>query len=491
MKKPIKVCLILLVILIAIIGGLTLAINPIIEKLRPEIVSSISSTIKKPVHIGAIKAKIFPTAGIEVQDIGLDGATDAAKLGSLLFESSVPALLSGKISVSRLEITGLRADLVKSADGSLSIGGVALGGAEAAPARLATPPAAAAPTTASPSAPALAFSINEALLNNSHVSFRDETVSPAQTITLDNITLRFAAPDTVAKGLDLELKLAVNDKENVSLKANGAFDGQTLALESAVLNLFGGEISINGKFSTLPGGNFQTTVDGKNVDLGRVCDFVLTGKKSYCLKGTLESLKTSLSGNTQNVGANIQGPVALRIGKGEISGINLIGSTLQKIQGIPGVSGSLASIVPASQQSVLSSSGTAFDSLNITGTLGDNSFSLSELNLQQALYLIQGSGVIGFDGTMNLKTALKLTPAIATSMVTSQPNLKLLQDAQGNLTAPVQITKQDGKIIVLPDLEQLIRQAAGGAAKEAVTKGLNKLLSGQKGGGGNLLKKLF
>ena len=100
--------------------------------------------------------------------------------------------------------------------------------------------------------------------------------------------------------------------------------------------------------------------------------------------------------------------------------------------------------------------------------------------------MIQGAGRVGMNGGLNLKTKLKLTPALAEKMILKQPKLQLLADSEGNIVIPV-VVRKEKHILVLPDVSDLAKRAAQNTAKEAVKKELDKLGPGL----GNALDSLF
>ncbi len=269
--------------------------------------------------------------------------------------------------------------------------------------------------------------------------------------------------------------LGGTDLSGISLVTE--IDPRLVQLEPSTLSLFGGKVTVSGRLERGESGALSTVLQGEGLDAAQVSRTFLKGGK-ISLTGTISSLKANLQTVLAKPADALSGTGVIVVERGEIVGVNIVQETLGKITSIPGIGLGLASYIPERARPLMSGEGTQFDRLSGSITLGGRAVQLREIALQHTLYLITGQGTIGFDGTLDLKAQLRLTPQMAGDMTLKEPKLKLLFDPLGNLTIPVSIFTKGDATIVLPDTEHLVQNAARNTAKEAAGRALDKIAPG-------------
>ena len=104
---------------------------------------------------------------------------------------------------------------------------------------------------------------------------------------------------------------------------------------------------------------------------------------------------------------------------------------------------------------------------------------------------MEGEGTLTKAGSVDMRAQLTLSAEMAAAMVTKEPRLKLMLDSKGGIVFPVQIIKQNGVPIVIPDISKLLKMAAQNTAKDAAKQVINKGLDRVAPGLGGALDKLF
>ena len=276
---------------------------------------------------------------------------------------------------------------------------------------------------------------------------------------------------------------------DISIAANLAPD--SFNIESGAFSVFGGKVTLLGSFGL---GEREKSASAFKLNATNLkmesLSKALTPTSKHPITGTLSQLNADLTSNTQALKESLAGEMSAEILNGSIEGINILGGTLGKVGEVPGLKSTLQGFVPEQYKSALEANSTPFDSLSIETTVQSEKVQLRNVNLQYALYILQGQGWYGFDGDFSIDAQLKLTPLLAQGMVAKQRKLELLLDQNKNIVIPVKISRREGRTIILPDASRLFSTAAKNSAKEAAAKALDKIAPGL-GGAAGVLDQLF
>jgi len=268
--------------------------------------------------------------------------------------------------------------------------------------------------------------------------------------------------------------------------------GNKLDSPAIKISALGGAVVVRNEFINEGNKVFSGSISGGEIDLGRL--LALSAKQPpYAVAGRLSKVNANYKGSLANLKQDLAATFSVGVLKGEIIGINLIGGVFQKLGSLPGVRDSLLSLVPEKYRALVSATNsTAFDSLVVDGSLNNGTeITLSKADLIYSAFMILGSGRASTQGSLDLKTQMKITKAVTESMVANNNKLELLLDKDENLTFPLLISKGDGPVVVLPDISELGKNALRNSAKDAASKALDKVAPGLGNGASKLLNKLF
>lgn len=177
------------------------------EKIKTELLKAVQEQHHRSVDVGNIQLSIWPNVGLKLEKLSVseaDSKTEFLSIESARVAVAVMPLLSKQVSVNAVELTGLKATLVKKKNGSLNIADLLGKPAEKTVGDKETKPA--------DPAQAIKVDVASIKINNAHLTWRDE-ISGATT-TLSNIDLSTGAINADS----LRQTLAV---DAVSLSANG------------------------------------------------------------------------------------------------------------------------------------------------------------------------------------------------------------------------------------------------------------------------------
>ncbi|MGB7184134.1 MAG: AsmA family protein [Burkholderiaceae bacterium] len=215
LKKTVTWILILVALLV--VAAIALVIFVDVNRFKPQIESFVKDTYGRTLTIdGDLSLKVFPRVALALPASRLSdpkSETSALSLDSARVSVAVMPLISGRVEAEKVQLHGLKANLVRFADGSTSIDD--LMGAPAAPTETQS-------TTEKPSAGLSDFRIGGVEILDAVVTVRDEVTK--NTISMTNLNLETGVLQDNQK---TPVKLTVSvTATNPKAQAEIALDGQ-------------------------------------------------------------------------------------------------------------------------------------------------------------------------------------------------------------------------------------------------------------------------
>jgi AsmA protein len=125
MKIIFKIISILLIITIVIFSLLLIFANPILERVKPHILSSISTSIGAEVQVDAIKSSIFPSPGFSLQGLKVENKEgDDLKVSEVILEVSLMPLFSRRVEIAKVGVRGVRVPIRKLENEDIEVAGI-------------------------------------------------------------------------------------------------------------------------------------------------------------------------------------------------------------------------------------------------------------------------------------------------------------------------------------------------------------------------------
>ncbi len=217
MKKSIKIAFTLLLLLTVIVIGLIWNLNSIVEKFRPDIEDLASKSIGQKVAVGKIQARLFPQVAIEVSDLQLPADH---QIKTIFLETNLTDIFQKKLSISTFRIQDTEIEILHRADGSLSVMGIPIEKNKDQKKEKNEPlQAAHAPLSSKEkSASSFTFSLQDLLIQNVSVRYRNEKMIPPHPILINNINAHISHIDLSGSAtIDLEASFLSSTK-NLQLK---------------------------------------------------------------------------------------------------------------------------------------------------------------------------------------------------------------------------------------------------------------------------------
>ena len=216
-------------VVLAVVGLLAVAVGALFalfdgDKIKAEISRTVLEQKQRTLVIaGKPQLLVWPDVGIQLDGVTLSergSSTEFAALKSARVSVAVMPLLSKQVQVRALDVTGLKATLIKRKDGSLNIADL-----------LGDPSAKSAPTDV-PAQPAEPLKIDVAAIRiaDAQLTWRDEQAGSTTNINNLSLSTGPVQADTGAKTANIE-------KLSLAIKGQAGADGFSLALDAPKLAL--------------------------------------------------------------------------------------------------------------------------------------------------------------------------------------------------------------------------------------------------------------
>lgn len=334
-------------------------------------------------------------------------------------------------------------------------------------------------------------------------------------VNLDTVVLK---PNISCKG-SLELsKLSLlalgSSVENFTTPFSASMQNDILQLDASALKLALTGAAVAGNLNVEKNGNeirpFKMHIDGfsgkadieANLNLTsqefntkttaasiRVESFLAAVKPDLAgmIEGSLSNLSVAIKGVlNEKLTQNISGPIEVVLVDGTFKGFNIAGEVLRAVTSLPFISGSLYSKVPASEIEAVSTDKTPIKKFTAHFDASNARLTTNNLKLESKVFDLSAKGSIGFDASLDLDTQLLFNKTFSTALTSSAKELNSLLDQDGRLAIPLVIKGTAPKLVILPQMDALLKIAAQKGVQKKLGQVLDKALGGKKGLGGLL-----
>ncbi len=279
--------------------------------------------------------------------------------------------------------------------------------------------------------------------------------------------VRFASPNGRLQSIDY-----------TELEGRASVDGARMQLEALTAKMLGGAISMNGALDETdaesPSYSGKLTLSG--VQAAEIVSVYFPAAGAVVAGSIDTDLALGAQGlDTDALLKSLMGQGRIDIHDGELINVNLAEEVLRGATGVPGLSGWISPKVKEKHPRVFSTGNTVFKEMGADVEIEQGKLRTNDLALETDDFGLVGGGTIGLDGSVDLKTEFKSSPALATSLVGVAGPTQHLLDHVGRLVVPVEITGDVTDPTVKVD-EKYLGQALTKTAVGTATSALEGLL---------------
>ncbi len=300
----------------------------------------------------------------------------------------------------------------------------------------------------------------------------------ASTLTLDanNERIKIATGDT--KGMLRDAPF--------TMELDSGLKDMKATVETMKVGIFGGSGTLNTGAQLDGEMPFTADVDFSGMLVEQVVPALLPDTPNS-ITGTISKLGADVTGTlNENLMASIAGTAEMELKDGLIKDVNIGKETLGKVTEIPFVGGALLSVVPESLQEFVNRKHTVLESVSATYAVAEEKLATEDLVIESDFFRLEGKGTIGFDTDLDLDAVIYFAKNFSDGMAGTTKELRYLFNDEGRLAFPVKIKGVPPKLIIVPDVGDLVKRAATGAIKQEgigeIKKQADKLLKGVLGG---------
>jgi uncharacterized protein involved in outer membrane biogenesis len=212
------------------------------------------------------------------------------------------------------------------------------------------------------------------------------------------------------------------------------------------------------------------------------------------------ALETTVSNVTASIaaplGANMlaeaKGTFSSHLTNTTIKGFNLAKEVLRKVNSIPFLAGSLLEVAPPEYQAALSGTSTNIKDIAADGALGSGTAALNKFSVASDLFSMAGGGTVDLQSKeLNLNSTIIFPASFSAAIADRVRQLRAVLEADGTLALPLDISGVPPKVLVLPNVEKLLKKGAGNILRNRAEDLLDKALEKKGGPGGKAGKDLL
>jgi len=189
----------------------------------------------------------------------------------------------------------------------------------------------------------------------------------------------------------------------------------------------------------------------------------------------ISSLKLTFKGVGKGwdaISKTLEGHGKLEITEGGIKNVNIADSVVKGITGVPGLTSFISDDIKDKHPNIFKSRDTKFYKISTPIDINNGKVNMDNIKLKTKDYEVNGKGVIGLDGSMDMKGVLALSGDVSDDLVEKKELIKYLKNSKGQVEIPFNL---DESMKPKPDMNYLtstMQRAATDKTKEQVKKKL-------------------
>ncbi|MDD2703510.1 MAG: AsmA-like C-terminal region-containing protein, partial [Candidatus Omnitrophica bacterium] len=217
---------------------------------------------------------------------------------------------------------------------------------------------------------------------------------------------------------------------------------------------------------------FKTKLDG--IDLAQCLDqssysVKVQGLVSGVIQGDGKGFDPNVLPATMNAAGNLE------IKEGRLVDMNVFKMVLDKLAFIPDLSGILEANLPGQYKEKLKQKDTMITSLKLNASLSNGSINIQPIAMEAEGFLFEGTGTVGLDQNYYLNGSFVILQDMASRMVESVSELKLLQDETQQIRFPLKVSGKGKSVSFIPDVQGLGVTVIKNKASEELQKIFDKV----------------
>jgi uncharacterized protein involved in outer membrane biogenesis len=276
---------------------------------------------------------------------------------------------------------------------------------------------------------------------------------------------------------------------NLAMRAE--YDGKQVNVSSLTLDAYGGAIGSRANAAPAPPRPFAASVNLNHIDLQQALS-AQNAKAAGMIRGLLSG-QINAAGRGMNfdeIKPTLAGNGKIQITQGKLIGVNVVGSAIKKINGIPAIGTLFTPAIVERHPALFSSPDTDLKLVRMSFVITGPRMTSHDLLVQSDDYTVNGAGWFDMDKNVDLSVHVLMSPQFSSELRAEKKNVVYLENQSGQIEIPLLIRGTLPHPSIQPDVQVLVQRAASHAVEQQGSKLLNRYLGNKGlgkylGGGGN------
>ncbi len=266
---------------------------------------------------------------------------------------------------------------------------------------------------------------------------------------------------------------------NLAMRAE--YDGKLVKVSSLTLDAYGGAIAGRANAALAPPRPFQTSVSLNHIDLQQALS-AQNAKAAGIIRGLLSG-QIDAAGRGMNfdeIKPTLAGDGKIQVIQGKLLGVNVVGSAIKKINGIPAIGTLFTPTIVQRHPALFSSPDTDLKLVRMSFVLTGPRLTSHDILVQSDDYTVNGVGWFDMDKNVDLSVHVLMSPQFSSELRAEKKNVVYLENQGGQIEIPLLIRGRLPHPLIEPDVQVLVQRAASHAVEQQGSRLLNRYL-GNKG----------
>lgn len=423
MKKIPLTCFILLGLVILAVAIFVATFDA--DRYRPMLVSKLQEAIGKPVGLERLSLGWHGGIALQLQGLAISDDAQAGTAEPLLQVESASAivrllpLLRKEVQVASIVLSRPQVHVVRDAQGRVNLLGLAA----------AMSPAAAPSRPASVGGTAVSFNIASLRVEDGTLHWTDAATRPPTELRLNRLDV---AVTHIALGHPMDIDMT------------GA-----LATETSNLHLSG---RLTPPSPTQSGSLEQGKLTIEGLPLERILAPAQPGEPQLAGTLTVAVQGSATTWDPAQLARAVSASGTLKLAEPRVANLNILREVFERFSMLPGLVEALQARLPPAYQAKLAAPDTVFSPIELALRVEEGSLRFDDLRVRSDTFELVGTGYLGLDGTVDIRSMLRIEQALSAAIFKSVKELQALANRTGELEVPLVIQGQAPRIAVLPDL---------------------------------------
>jgi len=418
------------------------------DRYRPQLISQLEKVLGRPVKLSRLSLGWHGGIAIQLQGLAIYDDAAATSEPPIHVESAsavvrLAPLLRKEVRVASVILTRPQITVTRDAQGRINLLGLAA----------AASPAGASGQTTTVGQQTISVNIDSLQIKQGTLHWSDALTKPPTDIWIRqmNVVVKPLVPS-----------------EPMEIDVTGA-----LASDSPNLQLSG---RVTLPSSTDPGSLEQLRLALEGVPLEQILPPVdstqphVRGALTMRLQGDVGTLDS-----TQLL-RSVAGDGTLAVEQPVVANLNILRAVFERLSMLPGLMETLEARLPPTYREKLQANDTLFAPFKSSVEMEQGVVRFDELHLRTDTFGLMGTGHIGVDGALEVRSTLRIDAPLAVALIHSVKELQALTNSAGELELPLTVQGHLPHIAVLPDMQYVASRLLATKAQDLLGSLLDRVL---------------